>query len=66
MKLSTKGRYAMVALADLALASGDDLMSLAAPGYMRLDIHRDGQLRLGVIALESDADARLVFSTCIP
>lgn len=30
MKLSTKGRYAMVALADLALASGDDLMSLAA------------------------------------
>src|SRR3989338_846733 len=30
MKLSTKGRYAMVALADLALAQGDDLMSLAA------------------------------------
>ena len=34
MKLSTKGRYAMVALADLALAEaragGDDLMSLAA------------------------------------
>ncbi|MBD3765338.1 MAG: Rrf2 family transcriptional regulator [Rhodobacterales bacterium] len=30
MKLSTKGRYAMVALADLALASGDDLVSLAA------------------------------------
>ena len=35
MKLSTKGRYAMVALADLALADGavghgDDLMSLAA------------------------------------
>ena len=33
MKLSTKGRYAMVALADLALAeaqAGDDLMSLAA------------------------------------
>ena len=34
MKLSTKGRYAMVALADLALAEakplkGDDLMSLA-------------------------------------
>lgn len=29
MKLSTKGRYAMVALADLALAQGDDLMSLA-------------------------------------
>jgi Rrf2 family iron-sulfur cluster assembly transcriptional regulator len=30
MKLSTKGRYAMVALADLALSEGDDLMSLAA------------------------------------
>ena len=29
MKLSTKGRYAMVALADLALGRGDDLMSLA-------------------------------------
>ncbi|QYK40386.1 MAG: Rrf2 family transcriptional regulator [Paracoccaceae bacterium] len=30
MKLSTKGRYAMVALADLALAGQDDLVSLAA------------------------------------
>ena len=30
MKLSTKGRYAMVALADLALASGSELVSLAA------------------------------------
>lgn len=34
MKLSTKGRYAMVALADLAMAEaragGEDLMSLAA------------------------------------
>lgn len=29
MKLSTKGRYAMVALTDLALAKGDDLVSLA-------------------------------------
>jgi len=29
MKLSTKGRYAMVALADLALAGKDDLISLA-------------------------------------
>lgn len=29
MKLSTKGRYAMVALADLALAHGDELRSLA-------------------------------------
>lgn len=29
MKLSTKGRYAMVALADLALARAEDLMTLA-------------------------------------
>jgi len=29
MKLSTKGRYAMVALADLALAKADELVSLA-------------------------------------
>ena len=29
MKLSTKGRYAMVALADLALAKDDELVSLA-------------------------------------
>jgi hypothetical protein len=43
-----------------------DLMSLAAPGYMRLDVHQDGKLRLNVIALEEDGDARLVFSTCIP
>lgn len=30
MKLSTKGRYAMVALADLALASAEDLVTLSA------------------------------------
>lgn len=29
MKLSTKGRYAMVALADLAMSSNDSLLSLA-------------------------------------
>ena len=29
MKLSTKGRYAMVALTDLALAPGEDLVTLA-------------------------------------
>ena len=29
MKLSTKGRYAMVAMADLALQKGDGLMSLS-------------------------------------
>ena len=30
MKLSTKGRYAIIALTDLAIAKGDDLTSLAA------------------------------------
>jgi len=30
MKLSTKGRYAMVALADLAMAQGPEMVSLAA------------------------------------
>ena len=29
MKLSTKGRYAVIALVDLAIAKGDDLTSLA-------------------------------------
>ena len=29
MKLSTKGRYAMVALVELAMAKGDDRVSLA-------------------------------------
>ena len=29
MKLSTKGRYAVIALTDLAIAKGDDLTSLA-------------------------------------
>jgi hypothetical protein len=43
-----------------------DLMSLAAPGYMRLDAYPDGKLRLNVIALDEAHDARLVFSTCIP
>jgi hypothetical protein len=43
-----------------------DLMSLAAPGYMRLDAHGDGTLRLNVLALADDRAARLVFSTCIP
>jgi len=43
-----------------------DLMSLAAPGYMRLDVYRDATLRLNVIALDDDDAARLVFSTCIP
>jgi len=44
-----------------------DLMSLAAPGYMRLDAYADASLRLNVLAVdEQQQRARLVFSTCIP
>jgi hypothetical protein len=43
-----------------------DLMSLAAPGYMRLDVYADATLRLNVIALDDDGDRGRVFSTCIP
>jgi hypothetical protein len=43
-----------------------DLMSLAAPGFMRVDAYADGTLRLGVIALSDDHEHRLVYSTCIP
>jgi hypothetical protein len=43
-----------------------DLMALAAPGYMRLDVYADATLRLNVIALDDDGDPDRVFSTCIP
>ena len=43
-----------------------DLMSLAAPGYMRLDVYDDASLRLNVLAVEDDARSKMVFSTCIP
>jgi hypothetical protein len=43
-----------------------DLMSLAAPGYMRLDSYPDGKLRLLVIALDDELARRNVFDTCIP
>jgi hypothetical protein len=43
-----------------------DLMSLAAPGYMRLDAYGDATLRLAVTALDDDREPEVVFSTCIP
>ena len=43
-----------------------DLMSLAAPGFMRLDAHPDASLRLHVIALDEAKQPELVYSTCIP
>ena len=43
-----------------------DLMSLAAPGYMRLDAYDDTTLRLTVTALDDDLEPETVFYTCIP
>jgi len=43
-----------------------DLMSLAAPGYMRLDAYEDGALRLNVFAVDEERKSSLVFSTCVP
>ena len=43
-----------------------DLMSLAAPGYMRLDAYADATLRLNVFAVDEERASELVFSTCIP
>jgi hypothetical protein len=43
-----------------------DLMSLAAPGYMRLDAYEDATLRLNVFAVDEKRKSSLVFSTCVP
>jgi len=43
-----------------------DLMSLAAPGYMRLDAYADSSLRLNVFAVDEQPKSSLVFSTCVP
>ena len=43
-----------------------DLMSLAAPGYMRLDAYEDATLRLNVYAVDEERKSSLVFSTCVP
>ncbi len=43
-----------------------ELMAVAAPGFMRLDLHEDMRLRLDVIAIDSDDEPHRVFSTCIP
>ncbi len=43
-----------------------DLMSLAAPGYMRLDAYADSTLRLNVFSVDENRKSNLVFSTCVP
>lgn len=51
---------------DFVRQMNSDLMSLAAPGYMRLDSYTDHKLRLDVIALDDDMQRRFVYSTCVP
>jgi hypothetical protein len=41
-------------------------MSLAAPGYMRLDAYEDATLRLNVFSVDESRESTLVFSTCVP
>jgi hypothetical protein len=41
-------------------------MSLAAPGYMRLDAYADSTLRLNVFSVDENRRSDLVFSTCVP
>ena len=51
---------------DFVREMNSDLMSLAAPGYMRFDSYTDDKRRLNVIALDEDMQARVVYSTCVP
>ena len=51
---------------DYVREMNSDLMGLAAPGYMRLDVYDDASLRLNVLVVEDAARSSMVFSTCIP
>ena len=51
---------------DYVREMNSDLMALAAPGYMRLDVYDDASLRLNVLAVEGEGRSKMVFSTCIP
>jgi hypothetical protein len=51
---------------DYVRNANSDLMSLAAPGYMRMDNYADGKLRLNVYALDDQMERKLVYSTCVP
>ncbi len=51
---------------DYVRTMNSDLMSLAAPGYMRLDSYVDEKVRLTVLALDDDMERRFVYSTCVP
>jgi len=51
---------------DYVREMNSDLMSLAAPGYMRLDSFVDDKSRLTVFALDDDGVRHFVYSTCVP
>ena len=51
---------------DYVRTMNSDLMSLAAPGYMRVDGYADDRYRLTVLALDENMDRRFVYSTCVP
>jgi hypothetical protein len=51
---------------DYVRTMNSDLMSLAAPGYMRLDSFVDDKSRLTVLAIDDDGERQLVYSTCVP
>jgi hypothetical protein len=51
---------------DYVRTMNSDLMSLAAPGYMRLDSYADEKLRLNVYALDDEMEGKLVYSTVRP
>jgi hypothetical protein len=50
---------------DFVREMNSDLMSLAAPGYMRLDSYTDDKLRLNVFALDDEMRRQFVYSTCV-
>ena len=55
-----------VAKVDFVREMNSDLMSLAAPGYMRLDSYVDDKQRLDVFALDQNQERKFVYSTCVP
>lgn len=51
---------------DYVRTMNSDLMSLAAPGYMRFDSFVDDKSRLTVFAINDDGERQFVYSTCVP
>ncbi len=51
---------------DYVRTMNSDLMSLAAPGYMRFDSFVDDKSRLTVFAIDDGGERQFVYSTCVP